>query len=125
MRRGPQGGVLARFRPRPRCGLRSSVEWWELANRNEVKIMKSFRSSAIFCALLSVLMILFAAQAIGQTVTGTISGTVKDSSGLALAGAKVEVLNIDTGVNREIQVDAGGHYSALLLPLGNYKVTAS
>src|SRR5258705_4872656 len=125
MRRGPRGGVLARFRPRPRCALRSSVGWWELANRNEVKIMTSFRSSAIFCALLSVLMILFAAQTIGQTVTGTISGNVKDSSGLALAGAKVEVQNMDTGVNREIQADAAGHYAALLLPLGSYKVTGA
>src|SRR5258708_33954604 len=86
--------------------------------------MTSFRSSAVSCAFLSVLMILFAAQTIGQTVTGTISGTVKDSSGLALAGAQVEVLNTETGTNREIQADAEGHYTALLLPLGSYKVTA-
>ena len=87
--------------------------------------MTSFRSRAIFCALLSVLLVLFAAQAVGQSVTGAISGTVKDSSGLALAGAKVEVLNTDTGVNREIQADAAGHYAALLLPLGSYKVTGA
>ena len=86
--------------------------------------MTSFRSSAIFCALLSVLMILFAAQAIGQTVTGTISGTVKDSSGLVLPAAKVEVVNQDTGSARTIQSDTAGRYSALLLPLGSYKVTA-
>jgi hypothetical protein len=71
------------------------------------------------------LTILFEAQTIGQTVTGSISGDVKDSSGLALAGAKVEVLNTNTGVNREIQADTAGHYAALLLPLGNYKVTGS
>ena len=35
------------------------------------------------------------------------------------------MLNQDTGVARTIQSDAAGHYSALLLPLGNYKVTAT
>jgi hypothetical protein len=87
--------------------------------------MTRSRLSAARCALLVLMGSLFIHVGHGQTVTGSISGDVKDSSGLALAGAKVEVLNTDTGVNREIQADAQGHYAALLLPLGNYKVTAS
>src|SRR5215471_9124094 len=64
------------------------------------------------------------AIAYSQTVTGSISGTVKDSSGGVLAGAQIEVLNEDTGIARAVQSDAAGRYAALLLPLGNYKVTA-
>jgi hypothetical protein len=84
--------------------------------------MTSFGSKVGLSALLSIS--LFAASAFGQTVTGTISGTVKDSSGLVLPGAQVEVLNQDTGIARAVQSDAAGRYSALLLPLGSYKVTA-
>src|ERR1700693_3022197 len=87
--------------------------------------MTSFRSRAGFCALLGLLISLSAAVACAQTITGTISGTVKDSSGASITGARVEVLNQDTGVARAIDTDAAGRYSALLLPLGNYKVTAA
>jgi hypothetical protein len=81
--------------------------------------MTSFRTRLELCVLVAVLFSLFAGIAFPQTVTGTISGTVTDSSGAAIAGAKVEVVNHDTGVARTIDTDAAGRYSALLLPLGN------
>ena len=62
---------------------------------------------------------------IAQVTTGTISGTVKDSSGAVLPGAKVVILNEDTGISRTAQADAGGRYSAPSLSLGSYRVTAS
>ena len=60
-----------------------------------------------------------------QVTTGTISGTVKDSTGAALTGATVVVLNEETGISRTVQTDAAGRYSALSLSLGNYRVTAT
>ena len=87
--------------------------------------MTSFNSRVQLCVLFVLLISLSAAMAFAQTVTGTISGTVKDSSGAVLAGAQVEVLNQDTGVARAVQTDTAGRYSALLLPLGNYQVTAT
>ncbi len=87
--------------------------------------MKSFGSRLGFSALFVLLVSLFVATAVGQTITGTISGTVRDSSGLVLPNAQVEVLNQDTGAVRAVQSDSGGRYSALLLPLGDYKVTAT
>ena len=60
-----------------------------------------------------------------QVTTGTISGTVADSTGAVLPGTKVTVLNEETGITRTAQTDAAGRYSAPLLSLGNYKVTAS
>jgi hypothetical protein len=60
-----------------------------------------------------------------QVASGTISGTVKDSSGAVLAGVDVVVLNEDTGISRKVRTDANGHYSAVALSLGNYRVTGS
>src|SRR5260370_3369025 len=87
--------------------------------------MISFKSSVGLSILSSLLISLSAATAVAQTVTGTISGTVKDSSGAVLQGAQVEVLNHDTGIERTVQSDPAGRYAALLLPSGNYKVTAT
>src|SRR6266853_2497369 len=86
--------------------------------------MTSFRTGAGYCVIACAVLSLFAAMVFAQTVTGTISGTVRDSSGLALPAAQVEVLNQDTGLARTVESDAAGRYSALLLPLGSYKVTA-
>src|SRR5690348_5394214 len=88
-------------------------------------VMTRSRLSAAKCALFVLMISLLMAIGNGQTVTGAISGTVKDSSGLVLPGARIEVLNQDTGTARTLQSDAAGFYSAVLLPLGNYKVTAT
>src|SRR3989304_5919311 len=60
-----------------------------------------------------------------QITTGTISGTVKDSTGAVLPGATVEVQNVDTGISRTVSTDSRGYYSAPNLSLGQYAVTAS
>src|SRR5579864_8408529 len=59
-----------------------------------------------------------------QITTGTISGTVKDSSGAMIPGAAVTVTNVDTGTTRKLTTDAGGRYSAPQLGLGHYEVGA-
>jgi hypothetical protein len=62
------------------------------------------------------------AQAAG---TGTISGTITDPSNAAIAGASVDVLDVDTGIVRTIQTDDSGLYSATFLQPGHYQVTAT
>src|SRR5712691_2615714 len=86
--------------------------------------MMSFRSRVAFSAQLGLLVLLAAGTALAQTTTGTISGTVRDSSGLVLPNAQIEVVNQDTRLTRAVQTDTAGRYSAVLLPLGSYKVTA-
>ena len=71
-----------------------------------------------------VLMLWPAVYSQAQT-TGTITGTVRDTSGAVLPGAAVGLLNEDTGISRSIQSDSGGRYAAPALSLGNYRVTAS
>jgi len=53
--------------------------------------------------------------------TGSISGTVTDESGTALAGANVMVEGTDLGA----ATDVGGNYSISSVPAGTYAVTAS
>src|SRR5580692_11797601 len=60
-----------------------------------------------------------------QVSMGAISGTVKDSSGALLPGAKILILNEQTGISRTIETDSEGRYSAPALSLGNYRVTGS
>lgn len=79
------------------------------------------RSLAVSLSLVAVL--LFATFAAAQITTGTISGTVADSSGAVLPGARVEVLNEGTGAVRTVMTAADGHYSAPSLPVGHYRVT--
>src|ERR1700748_3434558 len=71
-------------------------------------------------ALLLVCLLL-ATAAFAQT-TGTIPGNFTDSSGAAIAGARVVVKNPATGIERHVQTNASGDYEVAALPLGNYTV---
>src|SRR5271166_6488637 len=57
---------------------------------------------------------------------GSISGSVKDSSGVAQMGAVVEMLAVGTGQRLLAYSDADGHFNIAGLPPGNYdlRVTA-
>jgi hypothetical protein len=59
-----------------------------------------------------------------QAVTGTILGTVKDTSGAAVPGASVTLTNTNTGLTRTVVSDSIGEYSAPLLPTGTYSASA-
>src|SRR5260221_4019020 len=61
--------------------------------------------------------------AFGQAITGTLLGTVLDSSGGSVAGAEVTATNMDTGVSRTTTTGAEGYYSIPNLPPGRYSVT--
>ncbi len=75
--------------------------------------------------IVGLLVILSGGIALAQVTTGTILGTVKDSTGAVLPEAQVIVLNEATGISRTVQTDAEGRYSALSLSLGSYRVTAT
>lgn len=71
------------------------------------------------------LVLVFAGVTVAQQVTGSISGTVKDSSGAVVPNATVTITNTDRNqVVRTIKSDSLGAYTAPLLPLGNYAVSA-
>jgi hypothetical protein len=68
---------------------------------------------------------LLAGVALGQSFRGGILGTITDSTGASVAGAKVMATNTETGLVRESITDADGNYSFSELQLGNYSITAT
>jgi hypothetical protein len=68
-------------------------------------------------ALLSGVACLYA-----QSTTQTIEGLVTDSSGAVVAGAKVSITNVGTGVTSSLETNATGNYTFALVPVGNYDV---
>jgi carboxypeptidase family protein len=79
---------------------------------------------------LAVLLVVAAAGALAvtpsfaQAVTGTILGTVTDSTGAVVASAKVTIINEGTGLTRTVTADANGEYTVPALPTGHYTVTS-
>jgi len=54
----------------------------------------------------------------------SVSGTVSDSSGGAIAGATVTIRNTETGSERSVSTDEAGRYNAASLPVGTYDLKA-
>lgn len=73
---------------------------------------------------LAVLACLMPTSLGAQAVSGTILGLVKDSSGAALPGATVTLVQTETGLTRTLLTDSKGEYTAPSLPTGNYSVSA-
>ena len=67
------------------------------------------------------LLLLIAIPVFAQLPTGTILGTVKDSTGAVVAGASVTVKNRDTGFSRTTTTGGDGSYRFSALPVGNYE----
>ena len=78
------------------------------------------RSRALSGILL--LSLLFAVPALAQRVASTIRGTVKDTSGAVIVGAKVSVKNEATGLARASETNASGSYAFADLPIGTYSI---
>ena len=53
-------------------------------------------------------------------VGGSISGTIKDSSGAAIAKASVTLVNANTGAKESTTADARGTFTFPVLPVGSY-----
>jgi len=73
-------------------------------------------------ALLALLAACCGAGLRAQTTTAEITGKVTDSSGGAVAGAAVTVVNVETGTRRETVSNESGLYVALSLQPGTYRI---
>src|SRR6266849_8559606 len=63
-----------------------------------------------------------AATSLGQAVYGSITGTVTDPQGNAVAGAKVAVTNLAKGTTDETTTNESGYYTVIHLIPETYKV---
>jgi hypothetical protein len=79
------------------------------------------RASRIICKfLLTVLTAAFGVSVGAQTPTATLSGTVRDTSGGFVPGAKITLTNSGTGLSRTTDTDSEGRYSLTNLEPGSY-----
>jgi hypothetical protein len=70
------------------------------------------------------LLLVLTGSARGQSVTGSISGDVTDSTGAALPGVTITATNTATGAARSVVSGRAGLFSFPLLPVGLYAVAA-
>src|SRR5499433_2643511 len=77
-----------------------------------------------FVSVLSTIIMLVLPLA-AQVDQAAISGTVTDSTGAAVQGAKIELLSPATGLHRETTTNTTGIYHLPALQIGNYKITVS
>ncbi|HEY3616714.1 MAG TPA: TonB-dependent receptor, partial [Candidatus Sulfotelmatobacter sp.] len=73
----------------------------------------------LLCAVLALFISLSAAA---QQITGSIRGTVADSTGATVQGASVSATQTETGLSRTSITDRSGAYVLLELPVGHYRL---
>jgi Carboxypeptidase regulatory-like domain len=73
-----------------------------------------------FCCICCVTTMLSFSPALGQTVTGSITGVVTDPSGAVVVGATVTAEDTATGVKTTAQTNGAGIYTIRFLPIGTY-----
>lgn len=90
--------------------------------------MVKMRTARTFASLVTVTMLfaLFEGMVYAQTSRGTVTGSVTDSNGAAVAGAAVELMNRGTNQSRATSTNEAGIYRFDAVDLGNYdlKITA-
>ncbi|SDE93704.1 TonB-dependent receptor [Terriglobus roseus] len=87
--------------------------------------MNNFRSHKTALSLLALAAVSMLYTAGAQLVRGTIAGTVTDSAGSRIAGAKVHITNQSTGIGQELITSDNGSYTSSPLEAGHYKVEVS
>src|ERR1700704_3698695 len=76
-------------------------------------------------AVVSMLALFASIPVFAQVVGGSLSGTITDASGAALAGATVSLKNVATSVVTTVTTNAQGIFNAPNLLPGNYQATIS
>jgi hypothetical protein len=81
--------------------------------------------NTVSSALLSLAVLIGSTQSMAQQTLGSVNGTVVDSSGAAVPGAKVLVSNGAIGVTSSTMTQGTGFFQIFNLPIGTYVVTVS
>jgi hypothetical protein len=76
-------------------------------------------------ACLLIAMLALCVGSFAQSTRGSLAGSVTDSSGAVIPGAKIVAVGIDTGVTTETISTSSGNYHFPELAIGRYNVTVS
>src|SRR5947207_3208065 len=97
------------------------VRWWAGLPRGAMKI----HSKTAISDLLVLLAMVLSASLLRADVTGSIAGVVRDRSQAVVAGARVQVTNVQTNLSQETTSGSDGSFRILALPVGTYKLTTT
>jgi hypothetical protein len=102
-----------------RCGIAAPCG---LEHQRGESVNKLFRIFSL-CTYIPILAFsVFTASA--QNATGTITGSVRDSSGAAVADADILIEESETGIIHRTKTNDSGSYTITLLPVGVYTASA-
>jgi hypothetical protein len=85
----------------------------------------TFRSVLLTFLAVAALVLTPATTSFAQGITGSITGTVSDSSGAVIPGATVTITQIETNAAHTVTTSGAGTYNVTLLPPGHYKVAVT
>ena len=75
---------------------------------------------------MTVVVLLFSSQSVqAQVDTGSITGTITDSSSAVVGGAKVTLTNEGTSATLSTTADSGGAYTFTPVRIGSYSITVA
>src|SRR5579863_5671513 len=74
---------------------------------------------------LAAVLLFSASIGFGQTGLATITGTINDPTGASLAGAPIEVHNLETGAVFKAASSESGNFTVAQLPVGDYDLAVS
>src|SRR5215469_5065011 len=80
---------------------------------------------AIIACFILLFMVFSTLTVSAQVLYGTLVGNVSDPSGAVVPNAKVDLVNVETGVTKSTTTDSSGTYRVPDLQEGTYKVTFS
>lgn len=86
--------------------------------------MKKFLTHLVI-ALAVITMSTFTGRLLGQSTTGSIYGTVADSSGAAIPNASVTIRDIHSGVTQSTTTNNSGEYTFPVVNPGDYTVSST
>jgi hypothetical protein len=82
------------------------------------------RKAVQFLGFLAITFLFFCGASLkGQTITGSVNGTVTDASGAIVVGAKITATNTETNVQTSAVTNSSGIYNIRFLQVGHYKIS--
>src|SRR5712664_2151724 len=84
----------------------------------------SSRNFGLIIILLSLFFVPISVLAQDSATTGTLTGTVRDTSGAGIPGVAIALRNLTTNQSRNVTSEADGSYRATALAVGDYEVKA-
>ncbi len=87
--------------------------------------MKRYRIFELLGAIASTLLIIAGSAAHAQSNSGSMTGTVADSTGAVIPGATVTIANAVSGYTRTQKTDSAGHFQFVNVPFNPYQLSVS